>query len=854
MDPLSAVGLAASIVQFIEAGVKIATRLADFGAAINEIPKSFRQVKTELPLIVDGLRRINGRIESGSLDPSAQAALAPVISECLRSALQLNEVLEKTLPAATASTWERRKKAIASLVRDKEVDALAEALGKYLKVLTFHQIISATTQTEHKTASRRNAFWLVPFDRNSSFVGRAAVFKAIDESFSVKQGAQPKASLCGLGGIGKSQIALEYCYRRRQSDGQCSVFWVNAATTARFEESFKRIAVECGLTDRNESTSDAVLLAQDFLQSRHDGPWLMVIDNVDDQASFFREKMRNDKTPSQCLPRCAHGSLLFTTRTRDVAVDLANPLDPIMIAELDQAEGLQLVKERLQGHHGQDDAVVHQLLAELEYIPLAITQALAFISKRRKTVAQYLDQYRRNDAARTRLLAFEFADHGRQEGSLESIAKTWSLSFGWIRSNNPQAADLLYRISFLQHQSIPRNLLFDAEGENGDEYEDDFEDAVAVLLAYSFLDADDGQQVFDTHRLVQLTTRWWLQNEGPNEQSKWALAALRSVCRHFPKPTTGPRDEYWSLCESLLPHAELLLKHNFDNVHSSLQRDVDLERASLLANTARHLFWMGAYVEGESRMEESIRLREKHLGERATDTMASKALLVWALSVFLERPDTAAELGRPLLALRTEILGPEHPDTIDLMSDVAAALTRLEKYEEAEVMHREALARSIGVLGRHHLDTLNCMAHLADVLEDMGEVDEAICLQREAYAEMVKALGKENPAVLAEEHNLANMLMSSRETRHEGFAHFQHALAIKTKVLGIDHRETLVTGRSLVYWMRDNGQDDEALALCDAILAGCANGPRRDNPYSASIIERIRRVREAILEKEEDSE
>ncbi|KAK4463265.1 P-loop containing nucleoside triphosphate hydrolase protein [Cladorrhinum samala] len=586
MDPLTALSLAAAILQFVEAGSKIVKRLSEFTADLDDIPRSFRQVRTELPLIIDGLRRINEQVEAGLVESSTEAALLPVVRECLQSAIELNNLLDRIIPPATASSWERRKKAIASLSKDKKVDELARALEKYVRILTFHQVTSAPAKTS------RACFWFVPFDRNPAFVGRDAVFQAVDQAFNVRTvGSQPKVSLCGLGGIGKSQIALEYCYRKRLVDNQVSVFWVNAATAPRFEESFKRIANECGLVGHNDAATDGVLRAQQWLQAQ-DFRWIMVIDNVDDQSGYFREKISNGKTPSQCTPRCPNGTLIFTTRTRDMAVDLAAPAAPVMVAELDEKEGLQLVRARLDGRPPVDDDVVRQLLTELEYIPLAITQALAFMSKRRKSIPQYLELYRKSDGNKSRLLSFDFADHGRQDGSLESVARTWSISFESIRENNPRTANLLCIMSFFQHQSIPLLLLQDAD----DGEEDGVENAWDILCDYSLLNADEDQKTFHTHRLVQLATGLWLKRDGPNEANRWATRALCSLGHHFPNTELNhqPIGDYWLRCQSLLPHVDLLLKHSFEDMPKGRQKDIDLKRARLLERSAQYFISVGA--------------------------------------------------------------------------------------------------------------------------------------------------------------------------------------------------------------------------------------------------------------------
>jgi hypothetical protein len=664
----------------------------------------------------------------------------------------------------------------------------------------------------------------------------------------------------------KSQIALEYCYRRRESNTACSVFWVNAVTVSRFEESFQRIARECGLVSRDDSTTDAAGLVQDWLQSRHKEPWLMVVDNADDEASFFREKMRNGKTPSQSIPRCSHGSLLFTTRTSDMGVDLATQGAPIMILGLSPKEGLHLVRERLRERAPSDELVL-ELLLELEHIPLAITQAVAFILKRRMTIPRYLEQYRKSDSNRTHLLAFEFADHGRQSASMESVAKTWSLSFDWLRNNNVRATDLLCLISFFQHNGIPQRLLV-GTGDNGDaQNEFDFEDAVATLRAFSFIDArdaDGGTEVtFSTHRLVQLATRWWLRREGVTETERWALSALKSVSHSFPEPTSHPLEDYWTTCQALLPHAEILLTYEFggdpltDSPQPSRQREIDTQRARLFAHTGRYLAWMGAYQEARGDYEKSLFLREKHLGERSIDTLESMALLSWLLGCYkvtglgdTDDRARAVSLGERVVTLRTEVLGPDDPRTIDAMSDLGRALELSGDCERSESLHREAIARSTRVLGRHHPDTLNCMIGLASVLDEQGDVEkitEGIVLMREACEQKTKQLGAEHPAVLADLHNLANMLGQIEETQGESLRILQRTLEVKERILGIDHLETLVGVESLASALCDGQDFREALALIERTLAACEEGPRKNEPSSRAVVKTIQREKQCVL-------
>ncbi|SPO07063.1 uncharacterized protein DNG_09757 [Cephalotrichum gorgonifer] len=812
MDPISAVGLAAAIVQFAELGVKVVKRVAEFSTVAEEAPKSFKQITTELPLIIDGLRRIQLGIEAGGVDEATKRAVAGVVQNCLRETEEVDRILQKVLPAAGASSWERRGKAVMSVGYDKKIQRAVDSIFQSVRTLTFHQWSTtslATPNVEEKPPPYPQALhWLVPFERNLRFVGRSDFFDKIEKAFASADGSQPKAALYGLGGIGKSQIALEFCYRKRK-EGDCSVFWVNAATVDRFEESFKRIAGECGLVTRNDTGSDAPNLLKSWLEVRHEGPWLMIIDNVDDKDVFFREKMKNGETPAGVIPRCHHGSLLFTTRSRDIAVDVRLGAD-------------------------QPEKLVLDLLDALEYIPLAITQAVAFMVKRQKNIQQYLDQYQRNDVTKTKLLTYEFVDHGRQSSTMESVAKTWMISFESIRDSNKRAVDLLCLINFFQHQDIPVLLL-----QNEEEDEFDFEDATALLKDFSLIDTNDDDAVFSTHRLVQLATRWWLEKETPGEADHWASVALASVATHFPRPVPYPETnyfeaDYFQLCEVLLPHAELMLRYPF----KSASKDVELARAKLLNSTGRYLHWNGNHEEARQRFERSMEINKAYLGEKHIETMTSMGLLGWTLVIPL-RDARAIPLLERLVEIRTELLGENDPRTIDALSDLATGHTSTGDFSLSERMQRDALSRAKSVLGPSHPDTLNCMTHLASVLEDQGKMDEAIQVQRVGYEARKQLLGDRHQSVLIDEHNLALMLCADDSTLEEGLSLQRTNIERKTEIFGQDHPETLIAAYNLLYLLNRAGRPAEARQVGARALALAHNGPRKDMASSQEFLSKI---------------
>ncbi|KAK4071755.1 uncharacterized protein Triagg1_5993 [Trichoderma aggressivum f. europaeum] len=690
-------------------------------------------------------------------------------------------------------------------------------------------------QQQQQQPSSSDPCWLVPFERNFSFVGRNETFTEIDLAFEVKDGSQPRAALCGPGGIGKSQVALEYCFRRRSKDAKCSVFWVNAATVARFEESLNRIASEFSI-NAPDGASDAAQLLKDWLEVEHIGPWLMVIDNVDDEDAFFRGKMTIGKTPSECIPNSQTGSLLFTTRSRKVAFDVANPATPIAIHELGKTEGLEFVKKQLQDTEPEN--VVLELLEELDYTPLAITQAVAFMVKGQMTIQQYLEQYRRNGTTKPALPNHELSNHSRPEDTPESVAKSWKLSFEAIRNSNPKAADLLCLINFFQHHGIPAILLQDTD-ELGDSSH--FQEAAELLKAFSIIDENDSG--FSTHRLVQLATRWWLEEESPQDVDKWAFQALKSTTSQFPAPSSQPNSDYFRLGEILLPHAEWILQYKF----KTTTKDSEIIRAKLLASTGRFIHWKGNYDEARSRFKESFEINYQNLGEKHVDTLVSMGLLGWTLAVF-DQDLLSLPVLKQVVEYRREVLGEDHPMTIDSLSDLATAVLLTGDYTESEKMQREALARSEQVLGLKHNDTMNCMAHLASVLDEQGKTEEAEKLALQVYEIKAELLGYLSPDTLVAEHNVAYMLSQDEEKVDEAIFIYRRSLRNKSEVFGLAHNETLITAYNLISHLFSNDRVSEARALCDKYISEAGDILQRQNTRTREWLTKFEAVRDNLAE------
>ncbi|KAJ4253862.1 hypothetical protein NW762_010258 [Fusarium torreyae] len=826
MDPFTSIGFAAAIVQLIEVSTKITKRLIEFnsGDLENEPPKFFKKIMNILPIITEGLRSLQSNIDH--ISPDAQDSLRAVVQDCYKDILELHNILDKVLPSTKASSWEKIRKVVASLKYEKDVEEISQGVDRSIEALNFYQIakISQNCQVEQPSSTQKT-YWIVPFDRNPSFVNRSAVFDEIQKAFEVEEGVQPKAALYGLGGIGKSQIALEYCYRRRKEDSRCSIFWCNAATIARFEQSLGRIASECGLVSGTGTETDVPEIVTQWLESHLNGRWLMIIDNVDDTDVFFEGKTRSGKTMSECIPHCAHGSLLVTTRSREAAFDVLKQTPPIMIKQMDRKEGSKLARKRLPEETPEDQVL--QLLETLEFIPLAITRASAFITKRGKTVQYYLEQYQKNDTIRTKLLSYEFSDHGRQGSSMESLATTWIISFEVIRESNKRAAELLCLMSFFQHHGIPAILL---RREQDDEF--DFDDAIAVLESFSFIDTNESHSGFKMHRLVQLATKWWLQREGYTEWKKWALEAVKSVAARFPYhgPLSSPDGKLLSLGAILLPHAELALQNKF----RESSREVDLLRARLFSSTGCYFRWEGFLKEARFRFEQSINLNSKHLGEQHTDTMNS-TIFSANIASGLRDPVAITMLER-LLELQESVLGEDDPQTIDTLHELSKATYRITRdFQRSENLCREALARSRRALSTTNEITLSCMTVLARILCYQGRTAEAGTIQRECYATAIEVFGPSSRGALIARDNLAYTLSYCEETYDESYKLFTENLEKGRDDLGHDDPERLAYSWSFARLLKRMKRVEELKRLCRQLLQDINTGGRNTSDHVQGI-------------------
>lgn len=624
---------------------------------------------------------------------------------------------------------------------------------------------------------------LLPFGQNEDFVERGNILTNLVEKIlpGAKNNDCQRTVLEGLGGVGKTQIALEAAYRVCDRDQDCSVFWVPAITVATFEVAYREIGRALGTTGIEDDKADVKGMVKTALE-RTAGRWLLIVDNIDNVELLTSNGLQD------FFPFHQKGSILFTTRNHEVAVRLgASARNTQKIEEMNEAEALELLQSGLTQRQYHDTQATSDLLQHLVYLPLAIKQASAYMAIRGVTTATYLRYCLESDEKQIELLNADFEDRWRYSRDTNPIATTWLISFLHLEQTYPLAVDYLQFICLLAEKDIPLSLLPDGENDAAKD------EAIGILEGYAFISLREQREAFDIHRLVRLATRNWVNQEWDRHCTK----AIQQLDKVYPSPEHENRQTWIGY----MPHAQEALQY--------LQECADKEaEASLIFDVASSQEQLGKYKEAEEMYRRSLELYTSVFGPTHSDTLASMNNLANVLDD-LGKYDEAEEVHRETLELKKSILGPDHPDTLTSKNNLAQVLESLGRYEEAEDRYRETLELKKWVLGPEHPDTLISMHNLAGVLRRLGRYDEAEKLHRETLELRKSILGSEHPDTLISINNLALVLKDLGRYEEAEKMHRQE-LEVSKSVRGPDHPDTLVSMDNLAQVLDDLERFDEA--------------------------------------------
>ncbi|GHO90147.1 tetratricopeptide repeat protein [Reticulibacter mediterranei] len=763
--------------------------------------------------------------------------------------------------------------------------------------------------------------WTVPYLRNSHFTGRDDLLEQLARHLSrEKPGdattprrallSQPQA-IKGLGGIGKTQIAVEYAYRSREHGDHTHILWINAASEEVIITSFQTLAqLLPDFADKDEKNQHELIAAIKRWLERCQESWLLIFDNADDLALV-----------QPYIPQQGQGSILLTTRATAVGW-LANSVE---VEQMGLMEGTQFLlhrAQRLQASEEEYNEATNVVIA-LDGFPLALDQAGAYIEETGCSFNDYLQLYEHH---RITLLA----RRGKQAANYpHSVATTWSLSFQTIEQANPAAADLLRLCAFLAPDHIPEELL----KEGAPHWPLILQEAVCDLFAFhqmleellkfSLIKRLVEEHMLSIHRLVQAVQR---ERMDPEEQQHWATRAISAVNTVFP-PDPKNEEATWSRCQRYLEQVQGcdLLIQQYGLSFS--------EAADVLHRAGNYLCEHALYALAEPLYQRALCIWEQQLGPQhpqigsgltslghlysrqgkytKAEAFDLRALHIWEQQLGPHHPKVAHALNNlantykeqgkyakaescylRALHIWEQALGSEHLQVSDALNGLANVYLELGKYAEAEPLYLRAIhiweqqqrPEAMGVtypltglgalygeqgkyleaeplfqrvrhileqqFGPQHPQVAYPLHNLAELYIELGDYAEAAAFNLRALDIWEQQLGPQHPMVSYALNNLA-ILCVKRGQYAEAEAHYLRALHIREQVLGSEHPQVANTLNGLANLYCEQGKYEQAESCYQRSLSILEQQALSSHPEAAKVMHDFARFQEVQRKTEE---
>ena len=584
---------------------------------------------------------------------------------------------------------------------------------------------------------------MVRYERNESFTGRDTFLTQLYTKFRnpTTDPYRGRIVLFGLGGIGKTQIALEYVYRYQNSYQR--IYWISADTQASLLDGYRKIAERAELQISHLSTpvevAERVISWLDGEES-----WLLAVDNLDDLDVLTVE---NPNSRFLLLPSTGQPQrhTLITSRNRYAD---GIPAQGMEVNKFDQGASLALLYEASKVAQSSDPTegqAAVKIVEDLDHLPLAIDQAAAYVREVAKKFTTFLADY-----AKYRQDVIDWTPQGIRPYP-RTVATTWHMSFAAISDNDPRVMELLRLLSFLN----PDGILIEFLQNGADGLPDDlqeiishrikFRKALFELERFSLVKrtADsEGHEMLVIHRLVQAVVKEQMSEDD------WTASCniMIEICRRsFPYEVTN---ETRATCRLYQNQVVLPL--------SQLEDVYTIGLASIMNHVSLFLNADGKPRETEILQKRALDINVRILGLEHPDTLTSMNKLA---STYGDQGRTgeAVALQEEVLEKRTQILGLEHPDTLTSMNNLALTYSHQGRTGEAAALQEEVLEKRRQILGLEHPDTLRSMNNLAATYRDQGRTGEAAALQEVALEKRRQILGWEHPDTWVSMANLAIM-------------------------------------------------------------------------------------------------
>jgi len=613
-----------------------------------------------------------------------------------------------------------------------------------------------TTPTQSPTPEKKKLIRLI--QRNPLFTGRKELLDKIRLTF--EENKEPIAltqAIAGMGGIGKTQTALEFAYRN-VDHYQC-IFWVNAETPNNILSSFQEFAEKN--EDLKVEMKEAEAIVKEALNwmEKNDN-WLMIYDNVENEKSL---------EPYLPVRTGARQHILITSRNKMLKKYFR--VDINVFTEQEACDFIYRYTEKTADKH------FKELAKMMGYLPLALDQAGAYLFETKKSYTDYLNRYKEKNLS----LLQKYIDDPQKQ----TVAATWEISLEKIK-NNKAAKQLLHLCAFLDPENIYPQFFIDAKDILPDELkkaindDEEFHLAIAKLVKYSLV-SQNKEGILSLHRLVQEVIRESIKNEQPAWRRRCIL--ILNELRFFDFSTRALRDRFLIL-------AAHITAVTYKNI---------IEETEELANLYYFLGYgyndLAEYKPALEYYKKALSIRENVLGKDHPDTAATynnMAAVYHAQGVY----ERALEYYGKALAIDEKVSGLEHPSTATTYNNMAAVYDAQGDYELALEYHEKAKTVREKVLGEEHPSTADTYNNMAVVYYNMGDYERALEYYGKASAICEKVLGEEHPSTAATYNNMA-LIYYAQDDYDRALEYCGKALAIYEKVFGAEHPSYKNTKRGI---------------------------------------------------------
>ncbi|MBV9141889.1 MAG: tetratricopeptide repeat protein [Pseudonocardiales bacterium] len=617
--------------------------------------------------------------------------------------------------------------------------------------------------------------------RNPNFTGRVELLDLLGKRLTTGgTTAVLPAALHGMGGIGKTQMAVEYIYRHLQDYDV--IWWIQATLPAQIRAGLTDLARALRLPGSSEAHTAVPAVREALRVGRPYRRWLLVFDSAESP-----EMVR------PFFPTNGPGELLITSRNPDWAA-IARPLE---VAVFTREESKELLRRR---GPEIDDADADRLAEKLGDLPLAIEQAAAWRAETGMPVREYLRLFDEQVA--------EILDTSAPVDYDASVAAAWSVSFDELRIRNPAAHQLLQVCAFFAPEPITRSLFIGVRGVSiAPELDAALRDpmrlsrAIRDINRYGLARIDYRYDTLLLHRLVQVVLR---NRMTPQRRAEMRHGSHLLLTNLDPNDPVSPKQ--WPRYQDVLPHAEAA-------------KAVECEDPwvrNLVVNLMTFLYYRGDHEEAARLARQAVDVWSEKLGADDPQTLQTAQRLGFYLRT-LGRYAEAAELNQRTVELYRQVSGENSEETVSAELAVATDLKDRGDFIAALDLNWKIYQKAKGLFGDDDPITLRAAHNLLISLGLAGQYRRGRELGEDTYRRRVDVLGYDS---LTTTSTLNDVILARREAGDYAWAHAEQEKLVERsrEIFGVDQVATLRRSHHLSVARRKDGDYSGALELSAQML------------------------------------